>query len=133
MSSLQHGRLNSDGYSGSVTGNFRGVVDEVLGNVGVVALSDIVLDVDEVSEVVENGELLAAVGVWPGRRGAAQGVEFGAGVVLIPSETEWGGNSEEGEGEEGGEESRGMHCWSKCCDTRTLLEAWIAGYDTQAV
>ncbi len=62
MPSNQHWRLSSDGDSGAIAGDLRGMVDEVLGNVGVVALSDVVLDVDEVGEVIEDGELFAVGG-----------------------------------------------------------------------
>lgn len=46
VSANQHGSLSSDGDGGAVAGDLRGVVDEVLGDVGVVALSHVVLDVD---------------------------------------------------------------------------------------
>ncbi len=105
MSSNQHGRLSSDGDSGAVAGDLRGVVDKVLGDVCVVALGDVVLDVDEVGEVIEDGELFAVGGVGLGGRGAAEGVVGGVVIMMVPSDAEWGGEAEEGESEEDGEES----------------------------
>lgn len=66
VSSNQHGRLCSNGDSGAVARDLRSVVDEILGDIGVVTLGDIVLDVDKVGEVIEDGELFAVGGVGLG-------------------------------------------------------------------
>lgn len=74
MPTLEHGRLGGDGDGGAVARDLGGVVDEVLGDVGVVALRNVVLDEDEVGEGVEDGGLLVLRSVGLGGWGAAEGV-----------------------------------------------------------
>ena len=59
----EHGSLDGDGEGGAIARDLGGVVDEVLGGVGVVACCDVVADEDFVGEGCEDGELFLLGGV----------------------------------------------------------------------
>ena len=71
---LEHRTLSCDGYRGAVSADLGGVVDEVLGSVGVVAFVEVVLDEYFVGELGENGELFLLGAIGLGGRRATQTV-----------------------------------------------------------
>lgn len=63
FAALEHRSLNGDGEGSAIASDLGGVVDEVLGGVGVVACGDVVLYEDFVGEGCEDVELFRLGGV----------------------------------------------------------------------
>ena len=70
----------SNGQSAAVTGDFRGVVDEVGGNVGVFRLVDGLLEVQQIGKVGHGRELLTMGSVGFGAGGTPECLVLGARV-----------------------------------------------------
>ena len=77
---VQPGFEGSNGQSAAVTGDFRGVVDEVGGNVGVFRLVDGLLEVQEIGKVGHGRELLAMGSVGFGAGGTPECLVLGTRV-----------------------------------------------------